>query len=361
MADSQKSFWVGAAFVVVIAITGVTLWKVVAPDENVAGQLAALNSKIDATNAALTNAQAAKPTAGIDEKLAQLDARMEKAGAALAELQKGTLLKNLAEKLDALNTGIKRADTALADITKSIPQSNLGSKIDGIAADLKTFDGTLAAIKQSIPAQDLTAQLAAVDTKIKSLNDSVAALQKPGTVGDLQKDVGELKKNIDDASALGTKLADQVAMLEKATKTAAAPKPSDVVVVYLHMPDEAQLPTTVATVSPLTVQFAHVGSTTPDAHSKVIIDKLKDIIKGRKDCTISVAGYADTVGNDNLNLTISKRRARAVATQLKTAFAGTGVQINEAAWGERRLKDWTPDGTPSLTNRRVDVSVTCKQ
>ena len=356
MADSQKSFWVGAAFVVVIAITGVTLWKVAAPEQDVAGQLAALNDKVDATNAALAKVQAATKTdtgSAIGDKLAQLDVKMDKASAALAELQKGTLLKSLADKLDALNTGIKSADTALADITKSIPQSNLGGKIDTIAADLKSVDGTLASIKKNTSAQDLSAQIAAVDAKIKNLNDSVATLQKAGAIDDL-------KKNIDDASALGTKLANEVAKLQAAAKTAAEPKPSDLVFVYLHMPNEQQMPKTVATVSPLTVQFAHIGSTKPDAGSKVIIGKLKDIIKGRKDCTISVVGYADTLGGDDVNLEISKRRARAVAAELKAAFKGTGVQINQAAWGERRLKDWTPDQTPSLANRRVDVAVSCK-
>lgn len=381
MADSQKSFWVGAAFVVVIAITGVTLWKVAAPNDNIAGQLAALNSKIDATNAVLAKIQAASASTAINDKLSALDSQIAKTNAALAELQKGTQLKSLAQKLDTLNTGIKRADTALADITKSIPQSNVGNKIDSIggkidaiAASMKTIDGTLTAIKQSAPAQDLSAQLTAVDAKIKSLNENLAPLQKAGAgaaagktaalseaVGDLQKNVDAMKKNIDDASALGAKLADQVAKLQAAAKAAAKPKPSDLVFVYLHMPNEQQMPKTVATVSPFTVQFAHIGSTKPDAGSKVIIGKLKDIIKGRKDCTISVVGYADTLGSDNVNLQISKRRARAVAAELKAAFSGSGVQINQAAWGERRLKNWTPDKTPSLANRRVDVAVTCKQ
>ena len=111
--------------------------------------------------------------------------------------------------------------------------------------------------------------------------------------------------------------------------------------------------------SPLTVEFAKVGSTDPDGQATMLATRLKNMIKGRKNCTISVAGYADTMGRD-WNLTISKRRARKVAETLRTAFAGQGVQINEAAWGERRLKDWTPDETPNATNRRVDVSVSCK-
>jgi hypothetical protein len=99
---SQKAFWAGAAFVVVIAITSVTLWEVAAPDTDVAGQLAALNTKDSA----------------IDSKLAQLDAKMEKAAAVLAELQKGTPLKSLAAKLDALNT---RKTTSAARSTPSPP------------------------------------------------------------------------------------------------------------------------------------------------------------------------------------------------------------------------------------------------
>jgi OOP family OmpA-OmpF porin len=113
-------------------------------------------------------------------------------------------------------------------------------------------------------------------------------------------------------------------------------------------------------VSPLTVEFAKVGSTDAEDQAKMLATRLKDIIKGRKNCTISVAGYADTMGRDDWNLTISKRRARNVAEKLKAAFAGQDVLINEAAWGERRLKDWTPDETPNAINRRVDVSVSCK-
>ncbi len=312
MADSQKSFWVGAAFVVVIAITGVTLWEVVAPDTDVAGQLAALNSKIDATNVALEKVRAAS---AVNDKLSELDAQITKTNA------------------------------ALADLTKSIPQNNVGSRIDALSASLKTVDATLAAIKQSN-----STQIAALGSKIQSLNDGIAALQKAG--------VGAAP---DKTAALETKLAEEVAKLQAAAKTAAEPKPSDVVVVYLHMPNEAQMPKAVATVSPLTVQFAHIGSTQADGQAQVIIDKVRQIIKGRKDCTISVAGFADTLGNDSVNLDISKKRARAVAAKLQAAFAGSGVQINEAAWGERRLRDWTPDRTPSLANRRVDVAVTCKQ
>ena len=91
-----------------------------------------------------------------------------------------------------------------------------------------------------------------------------------------------------------------------------------------------------------------------------MIAKLKDIIKGRKDLHDFGRRLRRHAGQRQANLDISKKRAAVVADQLKAAFTGTGVQINQAAWGERRLKDWTPDATPSLANRRVDIAVNCK-
>jgi outer membrane protein OmpA-like peptidoglycan-associated protein/cob(I)alamin adenosyltransferase len=414
MNEGQRSIWFGAAFVVVIALVGATLWKVAKPNDEVARHLAALDSKLDAANAALEKVQTSTATAGIDEKLAQLSAKIDKTNAALAkaqtsttsadvdarlgqlagkldatnaalaELQKGTLLKSVADKLEALNAGIKQTDTELADITKSIPQGGLDAKLsarfDALGNDLKSVSGTLDELKQSMSGQKLNGQIASVSGAIKSLNDSVAAVSGEikginDTVGKLQKAsagtgadktaalssaVGDMQKNIEAASSLGSKLGDQVSKLEQATKAAAAPKPSELVFVYLHLPDEKQMPQTVATVTPLTVQFVRIGSTDDKGQGQAIIAKLQDIIKGRKECSISVVGYADTLGGDAVNLEISKKRAAAVAQQLKQAFQGTGVQINEAAWGERRLKDWTPDNTPSLANRRVDVAVNCK-
>lgn len=370
MTEGQRSIWFGAAFVVVIVLAGVTLWKVAKPNDGVAKQLAAINDKIDVTDAALAKVQTATTAIEISDKLRQLAAKIEKTNAALAELQKGTLLKSVADKLDALNAGIRDTDTALAGLTKSIPhgglEAKIGDKIDAIAADLKSVDSTLAEIKQTVPSQKLSAQLTAVSGEIKGLNDTVADLQKAGAGAGADKTaalsdaVGELKKNIDAASSLGTKLTDQAAKLQEAAKAAVQPKPSDLVFVYLHLPNEKQLPQTVATVTPLTVQFVRIGSTDDKGQAAAIVAKLKDIIKGRNECSISVVGYADTLGGDNVNLDISKKRAQTVAAELKKAFEGTGVQINEAAWGERRLKDWTPDNTPDLANRRVDVAVNCK-
>ncbi len=457
MTDAQRSGWLGAGLVIVIALLGVTLWKVTRNDP--ARQIAALSAKVEATEAALTKIQDVVASREIRQHLGELNTKIEKTNAALAELQKGTALKSVADKLEQLNTAIKTTDTTLADITNSIPQkglgdrvetigtdvksindkladlktisdkvadlqksapagqavtelgarvetisadlktisakladlqksppaeqavSQLGDKVETISADLKSVSGKLAdlqknaptgqiaakidEIKQAIPS-DVKRDLAALSTEVKGIGETVAKLQQPfatasaGGNSALSDAVGSLKSNVDEAAALRGKLAEQIASLQEAAKTISKPQPSDVVVVYMDMPDEGARPQAVATVSPLIVAFEKVGSTDPDGQATMLATRLKDIIKGRKNCTISVAGYADTMGRDDWNLTISKRRARKVAEKLKVAFAGQDVQINEAAWGERRLKDWTPDETPNATNRRVDVSVSCK-
>lgn len=392
MTDAQRSAWLGAGLVVVIAMLGITLWKVT--KNNPAKQIAALQSKVEATEAALAKIQDVVATGEIRQRLGELNTKIEKTNAALTELQKGTALKSVADKLEQLNAAIRTTDTTLADITKSIPQKGLGEKVEMIGSDLKSIRDKLGdrvemigadlksigskladlqkrapveqvaarieELKKAIPS-DVTSQLTALSTQVKDVTNSVARLQQPiATAGAPSNAVGSPKANVDEATTLRSKLAEQIASLKDAAKTISRPQPSDVVVVYVDLPDESPRPKTVATVSPLTVEFAKVGSTDADDQAGMLATRLKDIIKDRKNCTISVAGYADTMGRDDWNLTISKRRAKAVAEKLKTAFAGQDVQINEAAWGERRLKDWTPDETPNAMNRRVDVSVSCK-
>jgi outer membrane protein OmpA-like peptidoglycan-associated protein/TolA-binding protein len=406
MTDAQRSGWLGAGLVIVIALLGITLWKVTQNDP--AKQIAALNAKVEATENALAKIQEVVASREIRQHLGELNSKIEKTNAALAELQKGTALKSVADQLEQLNTAIKTTDMTLADITNSIPQKGLGDKVEMIGTDVKSISDKVADLQKSAPARqavtdiganlktistrladsqksaptgriaakideikqaipsDMQGELAALSKEVKGIGETVAKLQQPFTTASaggssaLSDAVGSLKSNVSEAAALRGKLAEQIASLQKAARTISKPQPSDVVVVYLDLPEESARPQTVATVSPLTVEFAKVGSTDPDGQANLLATRLKDIVKDRKNCTISVAGFADTVGRDDWNLIISKRRAQGVAEKLRTAFAGQDVQINEAAWGERRLKDWTPDETPNAINRRVDVSVSCK-
>ena len=97
MTDAQRSAWLGAGLVVVIAMLGITLWKVT--KNNPAKQIAALQSKVEATEAALAKIQDVVATGEIRQRLGELNTKIEKTNAALTELQKGTALKSVADKL----------------------------------------------------------------------------------------------------------------------------------------------------------------------------------------------------------------------------------------------------------------------
>jgi outer membrane protein OmpA-like peptidoglycan-associated protein len=368
MADRHVNRWFVAAFGVVIVMLGAALWKVTqSSDAAITKRLAAIDSKIESANAALANAQTASTAVAIKNRLDHLDAKIANIAAALTDIRKGASLDTVGGRLDTIGTGLKNITAALADLQKNPAAEQVSGKIDQLGASIQSADGKLAAIKQAIPSSAAVEQFANVTTQIKSINATLAKIEaatvQAGAGGSdaIENAVNDLKKNIDEAASLRTKLADEIGRLEEAIKSAAKPKPSEVVVVYLDMPHDAPMPQTTATVSPLRIQFKEVGSADDDGQAAMIVAKLRDIVKDRKDCTISVAGYADTLGGDKTNLALSKKRARVIAEKLKAAFAGKPVQINESAWGERRLANWTPDEIGRETNRRVDVAVSCKE
>ena len=232
--------------------------------------------------------------------------------------------------MTALESDIKALSGALSDIPK--------------AAALKSVADQIAAIKQAMPQQNLADQIDPLNDKIKSLNDTLADIQKSTSLDGVKKQLAALNSKLESTSKA----------------VAGESQPKEAVVFYLHMPNEKNLPQKVASIQPLDIQFEKIGSTDDNGQAALIIPKLKALVQGRNGCTISVAGYADTVGGDQVNLKISQKRAQNIAQKIKAAFSGSDVKVNEAAWGERRLKAWTPDGTANENNRRVDIAVNCK-
>jgi flagellar motor protein MotB len=394
MPDRQYIFWLGTAFTVVIAICGAILWRVASsPTE---AELKALKGKIENMNAGLAQVQKATASEAITDGLAQLDAKIKATNNALGaiqtavndsltELKKALPAGDVGAKFAALRGEIKTIDAKLADLQKAAALSGVTDQLDQLGANLKSVDSTLADIKRAVLNQNLASQIDALNDKIESLNDSLVETQKATSLdvkkelaslndkmkgefqmasasrgqatATLQNTIDSLKKSIDDVSTLRAKLADDLGKIESAMK----PQPKNAVVVYLHMPNSNNLGENVAPVLPLSIEFQKIGSADDSGQAAMIIPKLKGIIEGRTGCTISVAGFADTLGGDQVNLEISQKRARNIAQKIKNALAGSGVQVNEAAWGERRLKDWTPDGTANESNRRVDIAVNCKK
>ena len=367
MSDGQKTFWLSTAFVVVIAIGGVTLWEVT--NDTSAETLAALNAKIEQTNATLARVQKATSSGAMTRSLDQLEDNIKSTNKALAEIQRTIAAGNVRDRLDTLEKSIKSIDASLTSVQKSLPPADLASKVaaidstikalDGklaeapksvdqalgeIKASLKSTDASIAALKQAMPQKNLADQINPLNDQIKSLNGTLADIQKSTSLDGVKKQLAALSNKLETTNKA----------------VAGGSQPKEAVVFYLHMPNAENLPQKVASISPLDIQFEKIGSTDDNGQAAVIIPKLKALVEGRSGCSISVAGYADTVGGDKVNLKISQKRARNIAQKIKEAFAGSEVQVNEAAWGERRLKNWTPDGTADENNRRVDIAVNCK-
>ncbi len=396
MSDGQKTFWLSAAFVVVIAIGGVTLWQVMTgPTQE---DLAALRAKVEATNTKLAQVQKATASEAIAKGLEQLQDNIKGTNEALAGIQRTIAAGNVRDRLDRLEKSLKGIDASLATLQKAQGSAGAGDKVAALESSVKALSdkltggpneaalkgvidkvdqlgATLAAIKQAMPKQDLADQIGPLNDRIKSLNDTLADIQKSTSLDGVKTQLAALSSKLESASkaVAGGSQEDTTAITSavdklKASvdevaklKTTLKPPPKEAVVFYLHMPNEKNLPEKVASVQPLDIQYAQIGSTDDNGQASVIIPKLKQLVEGRKDCTISVAGYADTVGGDQVNLKISQRRARNIAQKIKAAFSGSDVKVNEAAWGERRLKAWTPDGTANENNRRVDIAVNCKR
>jgi OmpA-OmpF porin, OOP family len=143
----------------------------------------------------------------------------------------------------------------------------------------------------------------------------------------------------------------------QAPAATAAKTGEDLVVLYVSVPG-APSPQAEA-IPPMSIQFERIGGFRDNGKTDAIIQKLRPVIKQHKSCSIDVTGHTDTLGSDDVNHALSKKRAQQIAATLKAAFADDNVQITNTAWGERRLKEWTPDGVADATNRRVDVVVHC--
>lgn len=358
MTEGRKSFWIsigaGAVLAVAAAPFAYTFWQSETRERALLkSELAELNAKIGKTNDTLAQLQKTASVDGIAKELGELDSKIRNANDTLAKLQQANPLASVSKELASLDGKIKGTNDALADIKKT-------TSLAGV-----------------------TDALVQLDAKIKSSNDTLAEIQKatmvtgstpaPKTTA-LENSIGDLSKRIDDEKALRGKLSDDIAKLQDALKAqatlkvqdapAAKTEPSadrnDVVVFYVQSPDAMQKAQAAPAIPPMTVRFEKIGGLDDNGQADMIVQKLRAITKGRTDCSVTVAGYADTLGGDKLNLAISKRRAHLVAAKLQTAFAGGPVHITEAAWGERRLQDWTPNETAHAANRRVDVSVNCK-
>lgn len=85
------------------------------------------------------------------------------------------------------------------------------------------------------------------------------------------------------------------------------------------------------------------------------LDKIRELAAKHADLgkvTLFVLGHTDTVGSDEHNMALSRRRARAIAGWFRAR--GLSIGIAYEGLGERALLVKTPDETDEARNRRAD-------
>jgi outer membrane protein OmpA-like peptidoglycan-associated protein len=90
------------------------------------------------------------------------------------------------------------------------------------------------------------------------------------------------------------------------------------------------------------------------------LDKLSNILKEYPDTDIEIQGHTDSKGSDSYNLSLSERRAGAVATYLR----GRGIassRIRTKAYGESAPVATNDTDAGRAQNRRVDFLITANE
>ena len=102
--------------------------------------------------------------------------------------------------------------------------------------------------------------------------------------------------------------------------------------------------------------FFETGSTRLTAESRATLQVILDDIRLRQSADISIAGHTDTVGGEKGNELLSRKRSEAIAALLEKS--GLPIQeINLSYHGKTALAIETPDNTPELLNRRVEITI----
>lgn len=303
----------------------------------------------------------------IDARFATIDSKIDKltdqsartqrsaettdANNALAQIKSVILpaIGSLGMKIEKTNAAIS-GDTQKAGAAEAIKSdlASLNTKIEKVLADTKKADA----------ADAIKSGLAALGAKIEKIETQIAQIESAkGHAAAIDALKGEISGIASSQAMLSKAVADLSDKIKQANaQPSSASAGEDLAVIYVsspHAPAPGSIPM-------MTVNYERVGSLDDNGQTAAIIERLKPLLKDRKNCTIGVEGYADTLGGDSRNLQLSKQRAEEVSAKLRAAFADQGVKVSDAAWGERRLKIWTKDNTGQRANRRVDIEVSCK-
>jgi hypothetical protein len=98
------------------------------------------------------------------------------------------------------------------------------------------------------------------------------------------------------------------------------------------------------------------GSTRLAKESRAALQRLLESVRHHPAADITIAGHTDTVGGAELNERLSRKRSEAIAEWIRASGAPYR-EIEMAAYGKSLLAIDTPDNTPELLNRRVEIVI----
>jgi outer membrane protein OmpA-like peptidoglycan-associated protein len=344
MPVERQTLWTGAvtagATIAAVAVCGIVLWNLGATQR---AELTALNAKVDQTRSAIAEIQKISTMEDTGKALAALNADIQKTNARLTELQQASSLDGIKGALTQLDSKVEKTGTALTELKKATP-------LDGIKAELEGIKSGLNAITVRIESKIEASDKALAEIKAGALQAKNAQPSGDTAIAGLAETVSAQSKSLEAiTNSIDTLKTAMAQTSETKSRDHLAPRSSAV-----------ETTSSIPAAQPLIVRFDDSGRANLDTQTSAVIGNLKTLMKDRRNCTISVAGYSDTYGRDDANLDVSQQRADMVSAKLKPAFATQAVQIDSIGWGERRLKVWTPDGTVEMANRRVEVSMDCK-
>lgn len=102
--------------------------------------------------------------------------------------------------------------------------------------------------------------------------------------------------------------------------------------------------------------YFELGTTRLTRDSQAAMPFIYEAIRNHPAADISISGHADTVGKDVFNDRISLQRSEVVAEMIRRNGVPTR-EISVAAFGRSVLAVETPDNTPELLNRRVEIVI----
>jgi len=102
--------------------------------------------------------------------------------------------------------------------------------------------------------------------------------------------------------------------------------------------------------------YFQTGSSILTDESKALLPRVKETVRSRQPCRIDIIGHTDTVGDNQLNIQVSKKRAQEIANLLKIEG------INEASmtvkgYGEEDFLVSTADNVDEPKNRNVEILI----